>query len=450
MFVSEQSQRPTTDDRDAWKVYWEAQDMSWRTEPEVFDERQRYLAERRAVKPDVEKGVYPFRDEQGSIKLTRADVEWLLATHNDGRGPVRWEEVSHLSRGKWPWGVDLRGADLQGRDLRELPLAGMQGGLTWEEWSSTNQVQVDAAAVRLEDADLRKAHLEFAALRGAHLERAYAREVGFQGADLFRAHLEGASLYRARFAGAGLATDGGVPGSTAHGRMPALPPADLRRAFLDRATNLHAVSLGDRVAGGVRLADVQWGEANLARVNWPQAHILGDERKARIRRTSAGTRKDRARRLEEFADSVRANRQLALVLRAQGMSEVADRFAFRAQLCQRVVLRYEHHYLRYVGSWLLDLLSGYGYKPLRSFFAYAFVILAFASLYLFNAQFAAPHLTWDESIVLSVSSFHGRGFFSSGISLGDTLARLAAGEAIIGLLIEITFIATFTQRFFAR
>jgi hypothetical protein len=28
--------------------------------------------------------------------------------------------------------------------------------------------------------------------------------------------------------------------------------------------------------------------------------------------------------------------------------------------------------------------------------------------------------------------------------------RLAAGEAIIGLLIEITFIATFTQRFFAR
>jgi hypothetical protein len=27
---------------------------------------------------------------------------------------------------------------------------------------------------------------------------------------------------------------------------------------------------------------------------------------------------------------------------------------------------------------------------------------------------------------------------------------VAAGEAIIGLLIEITFIATFTQRFFAR
>jgi hypothetical protein len=52
--------------------------------------------------------------------------------------------------------------------------------------------------------------------------------------------------------------------------------------------------------------------------------------------------------------------------------------------------------------------------------------------------------------VLSISRFHGRGFFVSSISLGDNLARIAAGEAIIGLLIEIIFIATFTQRFFAR
>src|SRR5215467_12249519 len=107
-------------------------------------------------------------------------------------------------------------------------------------------------------------------------------------------------------------------------------------------------------------------------------------------------------------------------------------------------------YLRHFGSFLFDLIAGYGYRPLRSLIAYVFIIYLFAGAYLINAQFAAPHLTWDESLVLSISSFHGRGFFSSGISLGDTLARLAAGEAIIGLLIEITFIATFTQRFFAR
>jgi len=114
------------------------------------------------------------------------------------------------------------------------------------------------------------------------------------------------------------------------------------------------------------------------------------------------------------------------------------------------LFRRQHHYLRYLGSWLMWLIAGYGYKPMRSLIAYISIICVFAGAFLINAQFAAPHLTWDEALVLSVSAFHGRGFFTSGISLGDTLARLAAGEAIIGLLIEITFIATFTQRFFAR
>jgi hypothetical protein len=117
---------------------------------------------------------------------------------------------------------------------------------------------------------------------------------------------------------------------------------------------------------------------------------------------------------------------------------------------QRQVLRRQRRWGSAAGSWLLDALSGYGYKPMRSVAAYALIICLFAGAYLLNAQFAAPHLRWDEALVLSISSFHGRGFFTSGISLGDTLARLAAAEAIVGLLIEITFIATFTQRFFAR
>jgi hypothetical protein len=59
-------------------------------------------------------------------------------------------------------------------------------------------------------------------------------------------------------------------------------------------------------------------------------------------------------------------------------------------------------------------------------------------------------LTWDEALVLSVSSFHGRGFFLQNVTLGNPYARVAAAEAVLGLLIEISFIATFTQRFFGR
>jgi hypothetical protein len=132
------------------------------------------------------------------------------------------------------------------------------------------------------------------------------------------------------------------------------------------------------------------------------------------------------------------------------MNEVADRYAYRAQMLQRQVLRRQHRFGRYFGSLLLDLISGYGYRPVRSFIAYALVILGFAALYLLNSQLVTTHLAWNEALVLSVSSFHGRGFFSPSIGLGDSYAELAAVEAFVGLFIEITFIATFTQRFFAR
>src|SRR5438874_341253 len=116
-------QRPTTDDPEAWKTYWKVQGWPWRTEPEINAERQKYLAERRSIKPDIEKGIYPFSGE----KLSRADVEWLLATHENGRGPVDWNIENQRGRS----GLDVRGADLRFVDLKELPLACLQGSLKW-------------------------------------------------------------------------------------------------------------------------------------------------------------------------------------------------------------------------------------------------------------------------------------------------------------------------------
>ncbi|HEY1354054.1 MAG TPA: hypothetical protein VGF67_30965 [Ktedonobacteraceae bacterium] len=48
-----------------------------------------------------------------------------------------------------------------------------------------------------------------------------------------------------------------------------------------------------------------------------------------------------------------------------------------------------------------------------------------------------------------MTSFHRRGFLpGNNISLSDPLTVLAALEALVGLIIEVTFIATLTQRFF--
>src|SRR5262249_39851094 len=153
-------------------------------------------------------------------------------------------------------------------------------------------------------------------------------------------------------------------------------------------------------------------------------------------------------------------RQLAAQLRAQGMSEVADRFLLRAQIRQRRVLlrqtfqawrrpwRLPGAVGRYLGSWLLALLAGYGYRPGRTLFWYLAIIAGFAALYLQFGLVDGHAFNLTEAVVFSLTSFHGRGFFPGGLKLDDPVTVLAAGEAIIGQLIDISFIATFTQRFF--
>jgi uncharacterized protein YjbI with pentapeptide repeats len=297
-------------------------------------------------------------------------------------------------------------------------------------------------AARLERAELGAAYLEGANLHGAHLTGTHLEQVHLERANLGSTHLEGAYLHAARLDGASLhgAHLAGTRLEQTH-----LEGADLRAASFDKGSRLH-----DAMLTGASFDLVTFEITNLTVVDWGQLERLGDERTAREPKDAGGKPKDRAARLREFKAAVRANRVLSVALRAQGLNEDGDRFDYRARFLQRQVLHRQGQRGRAFGSWLLDVVSGYGYRPLRSVSAYVLIIALFAGLYLLNAQFAAPHLTWDESLVLSISSFHGRGFFSSGIALGNNLARIAAGEAILGLLLEITFIATFTQRFFAR
>ncbi|WIG58484.1 MAG: hypothetical protein OJF49_001230 [Ktedonobacterales bacterium] len=535
--------------RGNWRRYWRERGQSWRTEPEIDGERQQFLEERRTIVVKASQNIYPFKD----IQLSRADLEWLLVTHESGRGPVDWSDVSQRKR----TGLDLRGANLRGANLRRLPLARMIGGLT-----GADPEHCEAATVHVERADLRMAHLEGADLPGAHLEearlddahaeeaqfsrawltRASCQKVYFSGAnfrnaqmekaDLFgafaeaatfsgtrlpaaslsQAHLEatrfggarlegaflrdaylaGAKLYGARMEGASLegarlegvalrrahlegANIGGagLGGASFAGRtlapdelerirrwkpdFPAtLTPADLRLVFFDAGTVLQDAVLGDDTHGYVSLADIRWGDVNLALLPWSggagrKPIILGEEREARERRTPDGKLKRSATRIKEFEDAVRANRQLALVLQAQGLNEDAARFGYRAQVLQRAVLRRQGR----TGSWLfshfLDALAGYGYRPGRSLAAYLLTITFFALGYYLLGQFAGgTHFSPDGALVFSLTSFHGRGFFPGGIDIENPITKLAAVEALFGLIIEISFIATFTQRFFGK
>ncbi len=119
-------------------------------------------------------------------------------------------------------------------------------------------------------------------------------------------------------------------------------------------------------------------------------------------------------------------------------------------MLQRKVFWYQGKLGRYLFSFFLNMLGGYGYKPWRSFVAYLLVIIAFATAYFIIGYTVGPVLSPLGSFVFSMTSFHGRGFFPGGITLDDPLTVLAALEAFIGLLIEVTFIATLTQRLFGK
>ena len=194
--------------------------------------------------------------------------------------------------------------------------------------------------------------------------------------------------------------------------------------------------MGNKQSGFILLSDVRWGGTNLAVIDWSLVNMLGDERKARQQHN-----------LRHYRRAVRANRQLSVALQAQGLNEVAARFAYRAQKLQRAVLRKQRKFGSYLFSLFLDLLAGYGYRPGRSVIWYLVIIVGFATTY-----YVFGHLPpFPDSLVFSLTSFHGRGFFpglGNATSLHNPLVVLAACEAVIGLFIEISFIATFTKRFF--
>src|SRR6266446_3386247 len=135
--------QPTTnDDKEVWKDYWKQQGQTWRTEPEIDRRRQEELTTYRSIKPDIEQSIYPFK----GVKLSRADVEWLLATHEKNRGPVDWRDEKQRRRE----GMDLRGANLEGQYLGGLPLARLRGGLTWEQWSKATEEQRNMSAIHMD------------------------------------------------------------------------------------------------------------------------------------------------------------------------------------------------------------------------------------------------------------------------------------------------------------
>jgi uncharacterized protein YjbI with pentapeptide repeats len=390
-------------------------------------ERQAELAA--AYEANLDAGKDPY---DGVQIRTAGEVRWILAR----RGWSGQESEYTVKYVLVPQGLGSERANFAGARLPDVNLKGLR--LRRANLRRTNLVKANLSGVDLLDADLSHADLGYASFEGANLSWANLHEARLREVNLQRAQLRFADLTGARFARADLRG------------------ANLRDARMDASTVLSGVVLDART----RVRDVVWNGVALTRIAWERITKLGDEEDARRRptrdrgRKAQTTAQTKAQRSEEglaaYQGAVRTYQQLALALRSQGILDPAAHFAFRAQLLQRGVLRRQHKYGRLVFSWLLAMLSGYGYRLSRILLAYVVVLLLFAAAYFAGGQwFGGTNLAWYQALLVSLTAVHGRVFFEQ-FGLNSVQAWIAAVEAVVGLVIEGVFVAMLIQRFFAR
>ncbi|HEX3269595.1 MAG TPA: pentapeptide repeat-containing protein [Ktedonobacterales bacterium] len=390
-------------------------------------ERQAEL--RAAYEANVAAGRPPY----ANVRLrSRGEVRWILQE----RGWSGEYDAYTVKYVLTPKGEDARAADLRGVNLSHVPLRDVY--LRRADLSGANLVFADLtgahlADVTLNDADmgrviLHRGELNYATLTGAHLRQA----------DLSSANLQYTNIAGARFHNADLR------GTVLHG------------AYLDARTILSDARLDEHTW----LGDISWNGAALTRIDWDRAPRIGDEGKplaGTSRAVPGGMTGDQVAplspgqaRTKRYRDAARAYQQLALALQAQGMTEPAARYAYRAQTLQRKALFRQGKLGRWGFSLALALLAGYGYRMGRIILAYLLVVgLAALAYWMLGVSGYGPLLAPHEALLVSVTAFHGR-VFAETFQVTSPAAWVAAAEAVSGLLIEGVFIAMLTQRFFSK
>lgn len=379
-------------------------------------------------------------------------------------------------------GATLVGADLQGAQLKDADLQGAI--LTQAMLDGAILKRVNLTDANLEWANLQGADLREARLRGANFYEAWFdsnRSLSYPPADLQRAVLDvTTTMAHARL------------GNTVDGFVTVADTAwnDVNLATAAWAKLVDADGkLGDELAAEIQLRQIGsrsprenhiacltyhgrrfWYAArsrplrhtlnaarSLGHVRWSRVSAprsLGRGLRSCIGRLHHRPRPspDGARALHACIDAARANRQLALAFAAQGLISEATVLDYRAHLWQHKVLQLTlgWKYPEYWVSSLLLVVSGYGYKVGRSVVTYAFLILLFTAANLWIAPLLPPHKTVPPglALLLSILSFHGRGFIAGDITTKTSYSIIAAFEAVVGLVFEAIFIATLTRRLF--
>ncbi|MEX6501866.1 ion channel [Pseudomonas zhanjiangensis] len=251
----------------------------------------------------------------------------------------------------------------------------------------------------------------------------HGEHAGYQlrDADLYRANLHGAHLFALDLRGS------------------SLMKADLRQA------NLHCADLR-----GCNLLGIRLDGARLDNVIWDRQ--LLQERQGRQRLRSG----DCTGATELFQEAEETYRNLRLHLEQAGLFEQAGRFFHREMVMRR--LRMPRYSAQRLLSWLVDLFSGYGEKPLNVVL-FSLGLIGFCGLLYFLVGVRLGEqtlgLALDRDLLVNLMDLLNCFYFSvvtfTTLGYGDIsphgLARpIAAFEAFVGSFTMALFVVVFVKK----
>jgi uncharacterized protein YjbI with pentapeptide repeats len=344
---------------------------------------------------------------------TLGELNWIME-QRDWRGNVdEFNQIQRAADDHYVTVADLRDANFAGANLAGAKL--ISADLSRAVFLQADLTEAQLVDANLSDVRLREADLTKANLQNATMVRAHGRRANFADANLTFASLQSARLSPVNLRGARLVG-----------------------AHMDASTILSEAQFDEHT----QLSDVIWNGALLTRIDWGHIARLGDEDFNLARGAKRGEM------VEGLRNAARAYNGLAGALKAQGITIPASRFHLRAQILERRAMRHDRQYANWFGSAILDAVAGYGERPGRAFIAYVIMVFGFAAAYFLIGQVAGPALSPLGACIFSITSFHGRGFFPGTLTaLDGPFPALAAAEAVVGLFIELVFIATFSRRF---
>jgi hypothetical protein len=227
--------------------------------------------------------------------------------------------------GAWITGSKFAKATFTAADLRDMVVAK-------SSFAGAQLNAVNLSGTRVIDCDFSDADLSV-----SRLEHTLFEPINLKGADLRIANLSGAMI------------------------VGDLDSANLTHARMDAGTVFggYGEQGAVRLNAQTRLLDVSWNGAILALVNWDQVPHLGDE----IDIKDASTHKER---VQAHRDAARAYYGLAKALEAQGLTTPALRFRRRQHQLERAAQLRSFNLLGWLFSSALNIVSGYGDRPLRA------------------------------------------------------------------------------------